>query len=91
MSDFSSITNHHERAVFEAVLDAHFDFPDVADAVLPDVACLALNRLPPRYIRHRADLAFYLGEKERSDTERAIREAVTYAFGVVSSHSAPAR
>lgn len=27
---------------------------------LSDVACVALNRLPARYIRHEVDMAFYM-------------------------------
>ncbi len=85
--DFSSIQNHYERPVFEAVLaqqENHLLGPDA----LPDVACVALNRLPPRYIRHAVDLAFYQSDKERSDTERAIADAVQYAFEFVQARIA---
>ena len=40
------------------------------DDLLADVACVALNRLPPRYIRHEVDFAFYLSERERTESER---------------------
>jgi Late competence development protein ComFB len=49
---------------------------------------VALNRLQPRYIRHEVDFAFYLTDKERSDTERHVAEAVEFAFGFVQARSA---
>ena len=33
--------------------------------MLADVACVALNRLPARYVRHDVDMVFYLTEQER--------------------------
>jgi hypothetical protein len=88
-ADFTSIRNHHERAVFDAIGAAAADYPLLADAaLLADVACVALNRLPPRYIRHEADLAFYLGEKERREAAQAVEEAVRYAFGFVQARHA---
>jgi hypothetical protein len=87
-TDFSSIRNHHERPVFEAVLAAHPRYPGVAEALLPDVACVALNRLPPRYIRHAVDLAFYQSEKERAGNERSVHDLVDYAFEFVQARVA---
>jgi hypothetical protein len=49
---------------------------------------VALNRLPPRYIRHEVDFAFYLSERERSDSDRQVQEAVDYAFGFVQARTA---
>jgi len=88
--DFDTIHNHHERAVFEAVRMTAAAFPHLArDAeLLADVACVALNRLPPRYIRHEVDFAFYLTDKERSENERATNEAVTFAFEFVQARVA---
>ena len=85
----ASIHNHHERAVFEAVADGAAHYPLVIEnGLLPDVACVALNRLPPRYLRHEVDMAFYLSERERADTQRAVSEAVTFAFEFVQARSA---
>ena len=89
-ADFSSLYNHHEREVFGAVMDASKDFPEIAASndLLCDVACVALNRLPPRYIRHEVDLAFYLTEKERGEVGRAVDEAVRFAFEFVQARHA---
>lgn len=87
--DPASIRNHHERAVFQAVMAGAPRFEHLARAgQLPDVACVALNRLPPRYIRHEVDFAFYLSDKERAETQRAVDEAVTFAFEFVQARSA---
>lgn len=87
--DFSSIYNHHERAVADAVRAAAPRFPQLANEdMLADIACVALNRLPPRYIRHEVDFAFYLTDRERIENERAIAEAVAFAFEFVQARAA---
>jgi hypothetical protein len=88
--DFTSISNHNERAVYAAVLETAARFPGIAHnaELLADVACVALNRLPPRYIRHEVDFAFYLTERERSDNERLVADAVEFAFGFVQARAA---
>ena len=87
--DFDTIQNHHERSVFDAVA-AHADrFPHLRDqGLMADIACVALNRLPPRYIRHGVDFAFYLSEKERQETQTAVDEAVDFAVGFVQARAA---
>lgn len=88
--DITSIHNFYERAVFNEVLDQAQAFPHLqgADDVLADIACVALNRLPPRYIRHAVDLAFFQTERERNESERAVREAVEFALGFVQARNA---
>ncbi|WP_341889170.1 late competence development ComFB family protein [Variovorax sp. YR752] len=88
-ADFETIFNHHERAVFEAVKAQSARFPHLATPeLLADIACVALNKLPPRYIRHEVDFAFYLTDKERSDNELAIAAAVGFAFEFVQARKA---
>lgn len=86
--DFDTIHNHHERNVFDAVRQAAPRFPHLSDELLVDIACVALNRLPPRYIRHEVDFAFYLTDRERSENERLIEEAVGFAFEFVQARAA---
>lgn len=90
--DFTSVHNIHEQPVFEAVGKAAARFPALADNndLLADVACVALNRVTARYIRHAVDLAFFLTEKERIENERAIAEAVEHAFAFVQARHAMA-
>lgn len=88
--DFTSVRNHNERAVHDTVLRHATRYPGMAHSseLLADVACVALNRLPPRYIRHAVDFVFYLSERERGDSERLIDEAVDYGFGFVQARTA---
>lgn len=88
--DFASIRNHHEQAVFDAVVNDRESYPVVADdeGLLADVACVALNRLPSRYIRHRVDFTFYLTEREYAQHQRAVSDAVKYAFEFVQARVA---
>lgn len=88
--DFTSVRNSNERAVYETVSALAPQHPGLAHDpdLLADVACVALNRLQPRYIRHEVDFAFYLTEKERNETERHVSEAVDFAFGFVQARVA---
>lgn len=88
--DFSSVHNHHESAVFRAVLDAASRYPALSarPELLADVACVALNRLPPHYVRHDVDTAFFQSDAERTETERQIAEAVEHALGFVQARHA---
>jgi Late competence development protein ComFB len=88
--DFSSIRNCRERAVFEAVLEASPRYPALAQDkdLLADVACVALNRMPPRYIRHEVDFAFYQTTRERMETARQLAAAVEQAFDFVQARLA---
>ena len=88
--DIASIHNYYEKAVFAAVRDQAQAFPHLLDNddTLADIACVALNRLPPRYIRHEVDLAFYQTEHERTETERSVQEAVEFALGFVQARNA---
>lgn len=85
--DFSSVHNIHERAVLEAVSAATLRYPAIGsdEDLVADVACVALNLVPPRYIRHAVDLAFFLTQNERKAHELAVNEAVDYAFGFVQA------
>lgn len=90
--DFSSVHNVHEEAVYEAVTAMAPQYPAMTgDAdLLADVACVALNRMQPRYIRQAADMAFFTTAKERANTARDIQESVDFAFGYVQARHAMA-
>jgi len=87
--EFASIHNHHEQAVFAAVMEVRAAYPSVAEAgLLADVACVALNRLPARYIRHSLDYAFYLSERDAAANQAAVVDAVRHAFEFVRARMA---
>ena len=89
-ADFSSIQNTTERPVYRAIAATLSSYPGLADDPerLADVACVALNRLPPRYIRHAVDFAFFTTERQRQDSQRQVAEAVDFAFGFVQARVA---
>ena len=88
--DFTSVRNRNEHAVFDAVARLADQYPGIArnPELLADVACVALNRLPPRYIRHEADFVFYRSERDRKEAERQLVKAVDFAFGFVQARTA---
>lgn len=81
MSIQENIHNFYEKLVGEALAEQLKDTAiDIDD--MSDIACVALNRLPPRYFRHEIDMAFYLSPteyKEMTDKVRlAVKEAIDY-------------
>ncbi len=79
---FQTIHNHQESVVYELIAAIAPRHPGVSwsEELLADVACVALNALPPRYIRHRVDLHFFMTDGERTLNEAAVRNAVEAAF-----------
>jgi hypothetical protein len=88
--NFDQVHNYYERLVFEEVAvraqsEAYRHFtPDM----LADVACLSLNRLPARYVRHDVDMMFYLTEQERHAIEQSLDEVLKFSFGFVQERLA---
>ena len=87
ISNFEQVHNFYERLVFEEVLQRAARWPEMTPDQLADVACVALNRLPPRYIRHEVDFSFYLTEHERHAIDLSLEAALDYAFRLVSERS----
>lgn len=87
---FESVYNYQERLVFAALHELADGYSFVANNadLLADVTCVALNRLPPRYIRHTVDFAFYLSDQERAESEQTAHEAVKFAFEFVQARIA---
>lgn len=87
-ADFHTLRNYYEHLVIDAVINQATHYPLLTEDQHPDVACVALNRLPPRYIRHQVDLAFHMTEKEQRDNEQQIHKAVKFAFEFVQARYA---
>ena len=85
--NFEQVHNYYERLVFEEVALRSEQHPDFTPDMLGDVACVALNRLPARYVRHDVDLMFYLTEQERHAIELSLDEVLQFAFSFVSERS----
>ena len=79
-----NIHNYYEQLVIGRLQEiiGKTDDPDFIE----DVACVALNQLPPRYVRHNVDMVYYLTAEEREGMEQQIEKAVTHAIEYVSAH-----
>jgi hypothetical protein len=86
--NFEQVHNYYERLVFEDVARLSEAHPDFTSDMLADVSCVALNRLPARYVRHDVDLIFYLTEHERRAIEQSLAECLTFAFAFVRDRAA---
>ena len=86
--NFEQVHNYFERLVFEEVARRAQAYPDFNADMLADVTCVALNRLPARYVRHDVDMMFYLTEHERHAIEQSMAEALAFAFGFVGERTA---
>ena len=77
--NFEQVHNYYERLVFEEVVRRAQAHPTFTNDMLADVACVALNRLPARYVRHDVDMMFYLTEQERQKLELSAAHYVENA------------
>lgn len=73
------IHNYYEHLVLQRLSELDLDKTKSAD-YLADVCCLALNQVPPRYIRFEVDMAFYLPQSERQQMEMNVESAVEKAM-----------
>lgn len=81
---FSSVRNYYEALVFNEV-KTQVDKKSSNDT-LADIACIALNHLPPRYFRHEVDMFFYLSPQEREETIEKVKLAVGNAIAFVNKN-----
>ena len=79
-----NIHNYYEQLVIRRIQDILGN--SESGDFLEDVACVALNQLPSRYVRHNVDMVYYLTSDERTTMEQQIEKAVTHAIEYVSVH-----
>lgn len=84
MFHFEQVHNYYERLVFERVMSHSVLHSDFSPEMLADVACIALNKLPPRYVRHEADLIFYRTDAENTMMHENLDLVVKLAFETVA-------
>ncbi|AWL11348.1 hypothetical protein HMF8227_00853 [Saliniradius amylolyticus] len=79
------IHNYYEHLVLEQIEQRGLKNTKDSD-YLADLCCLALNQVPPRYIRYEVDMAFYISQSERQEMEmnvkHAIDKAINYLDGI---------
>lgn len=74
-----TIHNYFEQLVFDHV-HKHPELRDKAPDYVADIACMALNALAPRYIRHNVDMASYLSDTEYEQMTKQVADAVEQAL-----------
>lgn len=77
--NFETIHNYYEALVEARIMDTLAHEPELDQDFLQDVACLALNQLPARYVRSDMDMALFLTTREREKMQRRVSEAVLQA------------
>jgi hypothetical protein len=82
--DVDFIHNYYERRVLQEILNTSSRAQQDRE-FLADVACVALNRLPPRYIRHNVDMTFFMSPQETQEIEDKVTQAVSTALSYVES------
>lgn len=88
MSISNHIRNYYEQLVAEEIRRRLSDAePPASLDYMADVACVALNRLPSRYIRFEVDMAFYMSPDEYRQSQQAVENAVTEALAFVAQHN----
>ncbi|KZX81297.1 hypothetical protein A3715_05990 [Oleiphilus sp. HI0009] len=84
MSVLDSIFNYHERLVVDE-MSKQLKKHTFSEAQLSDIACLALNKVPAKYIKHSVDRAFYTSDVERMEIAAKIEKAVAEAIAYIAS------
>jgi hypothetical protein len=78
------IHNYYEHLVLEKIENMDLN-KTKDDDYLADLCCLALNQIPPRYIRFEVDMAFYLPRSERKQMEMNAINAVNQAMSFLDN------
>ncbi len=79
---FGSVHNYYERLVYEQLWRAS-DRAQTDSNFFADALCVALNHLPPRYVRHDVDMTFYLSSIEQDEILDKVANAVNLAISYV--------
>jgi len=82
---FDDVHNYYERIVYDRIL-IRVGKKSVNQDYMEDVACAALNHLPPRYIRFDVDMLFYLSPVERAEIELKVDSAIELAIDIVKAN-----
>lgn len=85
--DMAHFHNFYEHLVIDEILFSDKEAAGDED-YRSDVACVALNHLPPRYVRHDVDMSFFLSPQEYSEIEEKISKSVQNAIKIVRKNRA---
>ena len=84
---FDNINNYFEKLVIDEIQHQFSEGKlENDDDYLSDIACVALNQLPSRYVRHNVDMVFYMTLDEREQYHEVVEDAVLMAIDYVNKH-----
>lgn len=87
---FSSIQNYYEEIVFEYIAPAMQERGESLEIdLIEDIACIALNHLPPRYIRHSVDLVSNMSDIEHTLMKDQVLQAIHEAIEISKRRRTP--
>ncbi|MEP2652305.1 MAG: late competence development ComFB family protein [Paraglaciecola sp.] len=82
------IHNYYEHLVLERIEALGLN-KTKSENYLADLCCLALNQIPPRYIRFEVDMSFYMAQSERQQMEMNALNAVNQAMSFLDQNKIP--
>ena len=82
-----TVHNYYERLVIDEILRSN-ERSQTDHEFLADTTCVALNHLPPRYIRHDVDMTFFMSDQELQEIHDKVTVAVSAAIAYVSEREA---
>lgn len=82
------ITNYYESLVLSSIHNKLTGKPESRDSeYIADVACVALNQLPARYVRHMVDTRFFESSEDIVRNNNAVDAAVDFAIRFIDSRA----
>jgi competence protein ComFB len=90
MAIINHTSNYYEQVVSDEIrrqLSVRVNEPKMD--FMADVACVALNRLPPKYYRYEVDMAFYMSPNELYEVKERVTSVVSEAIAFVENHTRP--
>lgn len=87
---FSSVHNYYEDIVFEYIVQLSKEQDELMDSnLIEDIACIALNLLPPRYVRHNVDLVSSMSDTEHAKIKNQVLQAINEAIDISKRRRTP--
>lgn len=74
----NSVHNYYEHLVMDEIRASSKRALEDTE-FLADMFCIALNQLPPRYVRHDVDTTFSLSPEALGEIHQKVKSAVSYA------------
>lgn len=79
------VHNYYEKLVMEEIYQQSERARSGDRDFVADASCVALNHLPPRYIRHDVDMTFFMSPQEMLEIQNKVSGAVKLALAYVES------